>query len=220
MTEAEWLACTDLDKMLAFLRKRGGFRDGGRKFRLFACACCRQLWGELTGPGVRQAVEAAERAADGLLGDEECRTSAVRVRAAMHEDVPRWTLYRAVCEAADWGTGKGKAAEVARLVGLAAHRTTGELTLRRHQPGLLRDVFGPLAFRPTPITPAVLVWGGGTVLKLAQTIYEEHAFDRLPVLADALEEAGCTDQQILRHCREPGEHVRGCWVIDLLLTKA
>jgi hypothetical protein len=104
-------------------------------------------------------------------------------------------------------------------VGETAHRATGELTVRRRQPGLLREVFGPLAFRPNPIGHAVLAWGGGTVSKLAQAVYEEYAFDRLPVLADALEDAGCTDQQILRHCREPGEHVRGCWVVDLLLGK-
>jgi hypothetical protein len=57
------------------------------------------------------------------------------------------------------------------------------------------------------------------VLKAAQAIYDERAFDRTPQLADALEQAGCTDADILGHCRGGGEHVRGCWVVDLLLGK-
>ena len=57
------------------------------------------------------------------------------------------------------------------------------------------------------------------MLNLAQAIYEERRFGDLPVLADALEEAGCTDADILSHCRGPGPHVRGCWVVDLLLGK-
>jgi hypothetical protein len=69
------------------------------------------------------------------------------------------------------------------------------------------------------ITPAWVAWNEGTVVKLTQGIYDDRAFDRLPVLADALEEAGCTNAEILAHCREPGPHVRGCWALDLLLEK-
>jgi hypothetical protein len=57
------------------------------------------------------------------------------------------------------------------------------------------------------------------VVKVAQAIYDERAFDRMSILADALEEAGCTDQDILAHCRSGGDHVRGCWVVDLVLGK-
>jgi hypothetical protein len=64
-----------------------------------------------------------------------------------------------------------------------------------------------------------LHWNGNTVSKMAQAIYGDRAFEHLPILADALEEAGCTDAAILDHCRQPGEHVRGCWVVDLLLGK-
>ena len=67
--------------------------------------------------------------------------------------------------------------------------------------------------------PSWLAWNDGAIRKIAQTIYDARAFDRLPLLADALEDAGCTDAAILSHCREPGEHVRGCWVVDLLLGK-
>jgi hypothetical protein len=81
---------------------------------------------------------------------------------------------------------------------------------------LLRDVFNP--FRSVlDVDPACLAWQGGTVRRLARTIYEERAFDRLPILADALEEAGCEAADLLAHCRSGGEHVRGCWAIDLLL---
>jgi hypothetical protein len=84
---------------------------------------------------------------------------------------------------------------------------------------LLRDLFGnPLRLAPFP-DPSWLAWRDGVVVKLAQAIYPGRAFDRLPVLADALEEAGCHDPDILAHCRQPGEHVRGCWLVDLLLGK-
>jgi FHA domain len=65
-----------------------------------------------------------------------------------------------------------------------------------------------------------LAWNDGVVKKLAQVVSEEQSYHRLPLLADALEDAGCTDLDILNHCRQAGEHVRGCWVVDLLLGKA
>jgi hypothetical protein len=73
--------------------------------------------------------------------------------------------------------------------------------------------------RPVHVAPAWRCWNDSTVVKLAQGIYDERDFDRLPVLADALEEAGCDNTDILNHCRQPGEHVRGCWVVDLILGK-
>jgi hypothetical protein len=82
---------------------------------------------------------------------------------------------------------------------------------------ILRDLFGnPL--RPVSLDPAWLRWNDGTVVKLARGIYDEQALDRLPILADALEEAGCSNPEVLSHCRGPGPHVRGCWVLDLLLN--
>jgi hypothetical protein len=89
----------------------------------------------------------------------------------------------------------------------------------RAQVGLLRCLFGPLLFRTVPLALSWLAWNDGTIPKLAQAVYEERAFDRLPILADALEEAGCDNADILTHCRGPGPHVRGCWLLDLLLAK-
>jgi hypothetical protein len=73
-----------------------------------------------------------------------------------------------------------------------------------------------------PFRPAVVPgpWRGATVVGIARGIYEDRAFDGLPVLADALEEAGCASAEILNHCRGPGNHVRGCWVLDLLLARS
>jgi hypothetical protein len=84
---------------------------------------------------------------------------------------------------------------------------------------MLRCIFGAIPFRPVALDPAYLTRDGGTIPRLAQAIYDDRAFDRLPILADALEEAGCTNADILDHCRQPGPHVLGCWVVDLLLGK-
>ena len=83
---------------------------------------------------------------------------------------------------------------------------------------LVRDIIGN-PFRAIAVNPTWLTWNDGTVTRIAQTIYDDRAYDHFPILADALEDAGCDNADILAHCREPGEHVRGCWVIDLLLGK-
>ena len=87
---------------------------------------------------------------------------------------------------------------------------------RRAQTDSLRCIFGN-PFRPVALNPS---WLTATVKQLAEGIYEEKAFDRMPILGDALEEAGCTDAEILAHCRQPREHVRGCWLVDLVLGKS
>ncbi len=78
-------------------------------------------------------------------------------------------------------------------------------------------MFGnPFRERPA-VAPAWLAWEGGTVPRLARAVYDERAFERLPVLADALEEAGCTNEDVLIHLRAPRAHARGCWALDRLL---
>ena len=84
------------------------------------------------------------------------------------------------------------------------------------QAALVRDIFGN-PFRPVTLDPS---WQTPNVLALAETIYEERAFERLPILADALMDAGCDDEEALSHCRSSGPHVRGCWLVDLLLGKS
>jgi hypothetical protein len=99
-------------------------------------------------------------------------------------------------------------------------------TTRRHRPGedpqvasLFRDIIGN-PYRPAQVDPSWLRWNDGTIPKIAQGIYEERAFGRLPILADALLDAGCDNEDILAHCRSAGPHVRGCWAVDLLLEKS
>jgi hypothetical protein len=89
---------------------------------------------------------------------------------------------------------------------------------RKLQIALLNDLVGDL-FRSVVVDPTWLVWNDGTVKKVAQAIYDERRFHDLPILADALEDAGCTNADILAPCRGPGPHVRGCWLVDLLLGK-
>jgi hypothetical protein len=86
---------------------------------------------------------------------------------------------------------------------------------QQHQSALLQDIFGD-PFRPVSINPA---WRTPNIINVAQAMYDQRAFDRMPELADGLERAGCTDAEILSHCRRPGPHVRGCWIVDLLLGR-
>jgi hypothetical protein len=84
---------------------------------------------------------------------------------------------------------------------------------------LLRDIFGPLHFRSIFVDPAWLIWNDGIIPRLAQLIYDDRRFEDTPILADALLDAGCHDETLLAHCRTGGPHVRGCWVLDLILGK-
>jgi hypothetical protein len=91
-----------------------------------------------------------------------------------------------------------------------------ENRIRTLQAALLRCLLGN-PFRPSFVSPDWLAWQGGIITVLARTIYEEQSFHQLPVLADALEDAGCADESLLAHGRSPEPHARGCWVLDLLL---
>jgi hypothetical protein len=86
------------------------------------------------------------------------------------------------------------------------------------QADLLRELFGN-PFRPVTVDPAWLQANDSTVVRLAQVIYEEGRYDDLPIMADALLDAGCQNEDLLEHCRLPREHVKGCWVVDALLGK-
>jgi hypothetical protein len=89
---------------------------------------------------------------------------------------------------------------------------------RKHQARVLRCIFGN-PFRPVILDLAILTWHGGLLVSMARRMYGSRDFSDMPVLADAMEETGWQDQDILSHCRSGGEHVRGCWAIDLLLGK-
>jgi len=183
--------------MLKFLHRK----KSERKQRLFACACCRLVWPHIP-PEWYRAVDIAEKYADGQATKEEVREAR-----------------------AGWSSGDGYQAvsfacnvthAVDRMTACAAYNA-GRIhpNVLIQQAAMLRDMFLP--FRRVRVSNAVRT---ATVVALAEAIYVERAFDRLPILADALEEAGCTSADLLNHCRQSGEHVRGCWAVDLLLGKA
>jgi hypothetical protein len=207
MTEAEWLACEDPVPMLYFL----GDGASDRKSRLFAVACCRRCRLQSVNESERAAVDIGVRYADGWASESERLSEWELIQAAKSQAVEGQDFERAAwLWVLQWPV----------LEKVLASSLTG---LARSAPGagnLLRCVFGLACFRPPRALPrAWLAWNGGGISQLAEDIYGNRSFDRLPILADALEDAGCTDREILDHCRGPGPHVRGCWVVDLILDK-
>jgi hypothetical protein len=249
MTEQEWLACTDPARMLEFLRGKAS----DRKLRLFAVACCRQIWDMLTDERSRKAVDVAEGYADGLVSEE--------LRHLIWRDASQvqWQVFQAhggsknfliancydkaalaaansayvhipgeddfieavlsVAGAVSWAAALPDARPNATaLYGpdgyLSKDNPARNLALSKEACSI-RDIFGN-PVRPITIDPFSLT---SRVTQLAQAIYDERTFDRLPILADALEDAGCASQDMLSHCRELGPHSLGCWAVDMILAK-
>jgi hypothetical protein len=206
MTEAEWLEGGDVRTMLEFL----WLKAMDRKFRLVACAWCRAIWPLLADERSRTAVEVAEQFADGRASEDDLVTA---FRAAGR--TAGGAGARATEAVADTGAG----VRVARAVSVRA--VAGGLSYES-QALILRDVIGN-PFRPVLLNPA---WQTPTVVSLAQAAYDNRSLPagtldpaRLAVLADALEEAGCNNSDILFHLRSSGPHVRGCWPVDLVLAR-
>jgi hypothetical protein len=227
MTEREWLQATNPDVMIKFLRGK----PSERKLKLFAVACCRQFWHLLTDERSRRAVEVAERYADGKATAEElaaARTAAARtlVRPAIWDAacaatssttraatwIAGWAMARAIAQAIEW---EATWAAVRAEAWVEAWETTTWIK----PSSLLRDIFAN-PFRPNTLNPTWLTWHDGLLVSMAQKMYDGHDFSDMPVLADALEDAGCDNLDILTHCRHPSEHVRGCWVVDSILGRS
>jgi hypothetical protein len=217
MDEHDWLACEDPDRMLKFLGKK----YSPRKLRLFAVACCRcqEVWHTLGNAGQR-AVEMAERYADGQARQIEVDEAGEAASLAYLGGQPgshapgfwvtRWNAFKAACDTSAYAAAEG----IGTVENLKAWEFSFAAARAKHC-DLLRDIAGN-PFRSATLASVVLTWQDGTVVRIAQSIYESNRFGDLPILADALEDAGCSDADILNHCRGEGEHVRGCWVIDLL----
>jgi hypothetical protein len=234
MSEKRWLEGLDPDPMLDFL----GDKISQRKLRLLACAACRYVWPHLVDERSRNAVEVAEHFADGLASVDElkkayeqaCRaygdldptsgTDVCRAAAAVHNacwfedflDTAKRSLGCAV-DVAMWQ------AALDVDTGKMAHAPDWELLVEKREKGkmarLVREVFGN-PFKPVAIEPS---WQTSSVTALAQSIYDDRAFDRLPELAGCLELGGCDCKILLDHCRDHRLHYRGCWVVDLVLGK-
>jgi hypothetical protein len=212
MTEAEWLACRDPAPMLELLRGKAS----DRRTRLFACACLREAWTEGMNPAPLEVIEQTEALADGRVSKAKYRAAAGSLRVddiRSTSEADRTVEWSVIYAAQRIGTPKNYL-NVVPYIGkvLALWRTGQRVT---SQTDLLRDIFGnpfqSIAFDPR--------WRTADALGLARAVYEDRAFDRLPLLADALMDAGCADEQVLSHCRGPGPHARGCWVVDLVLGK-
>jgi hypothetical protein len=222
MSEQEWLEWRDPGMMLRHLLQG---TTSERKLRLFAVACCRRIWHLLRDESSRQAVRLAESYADGLASKEElvhvadnARTAAIMLHG-MADDLWSSELLTAAyaADAAMWAATCP--VDQADYAWQTARSAGGEPFMASPEPvaqcDLLRDIFGN-PFRPVALDPA---WQTATVLALAQSIYHKRAFDRQPFLANALEDAGCDNADLLAHCRGLGEHVLGCWAVDLILGK-
>jgi hypothetical protein len=206
MTEAEWLACEDPISMLSAIDGKAS----GRKFRLYACACCRALWSFLVADSCRRAVEVGEGLADDAadIGEADAaRASAGAVRKDyLSTSRRRYRSAATGCVFPDAVVG----AVIATRSG--AHV---EPVRQRRFASLIRDIFGN-PFRQVAFSPE---WRTDTTVTLARATYDARDFSAMPRLADALQDAGCDSDDVLNHCRGPGPHVRGCWVVDLVLRR-
>jgi hypothetical protein len=214
MTEAEWLACEDPQAMVAFALES----MSARKRRLLSVARARMVWHLMTDGRSRDAVEVAERHADGAADEHaltvardgadgaqfdvwEDRQNQVGTYKPEQWDASLWA-YWAVDDAYDLNF---EADMVARM-GLRPAALAG----------LLRDLVRH------PASPGGRLLGeppGPDAGRMARHAYDARDWGVLPVLADALEEQGCADDALLSHMRSEGPHVRGCWALDLILGK-
>jgi hypothetical protein len=225
MTEADWLVCGSSSQMLSFLGTRGLVTE--RKLRLFACGCCRLVWGLLADRRGRIAARQLEAHADELGNRQLLRDAYNTANAAFTEARERDRLFGpataaagvVVC-AARVTVSAGQPVVPPTLYGNLAGAQMGGRGLevdaaRGLEADIVRDIFGD-PFRVVSLSPE---WRTDTAVALAQQMYESREFSAMPILADALQDAGCDSEDILNHCRLGGVHVRGCWVIDLVLGK-
>jgi hypothetical protein len=230
-TEQLWLAYFHPAPLLKYMSRRAS----RRKIRLFACACARRVCKFLneSDSDSRTAIDASEDFADGLIPAERMKAIIAKAHGATANS-------RHVDLSAEYSASRSHAALSAAWAARGIATRASNFAMRameysawegdsgteeklgeqesRAQLEIGRDIFAN-PFRLAIIDPDWLTWRDGTVVKLAQTIYSDRRFDIMPILGDALHEAGCCDEAILDHCRGPNNHVRGCWVVDLLLGK-
>ena len=220
-------------------------KGSDRKLRLFACACYARIRHLLPNAIARAAVEVAEQFADGFATAAELQQAEPQVWEPINALEGRWrastgaerdallpthealalalqVVRRQAPKAAYFASSNAylTAASIAATGAASSDNrfAASMLAEERAQAELLRCIFGNL-FQAVTVTPDVLEWNDGTAGLIATAIYDDRTFDHLPMLADALEEAGCHEAEMLAHLRQPGPHVRGCWVVDVILGK-
>jgi hypothetical protein len=236
MTEAEWILSDDAKAMYACLREQFGVtrrKTGKRKLKLYGCASCRLFGEALSDPRSIAAVEYMEQLADGeadlaqmetvkeearqAISDADRRALAARIP---HDEFPERLAAEAAFALVGIRSESGAYAHwvMRSAVGASfADKHRRWLDQLRALACLLRDIFGN-PFREVAFGKK---WRTDTVLTLAKQMYESRDFGAMPILADALQDAGCDNEDILNHCRDANQiHARGCWVVDLVLGKA
>ncbi len=249
MHEEQWLACADPVTLLRFLSGRKGLwgrlfpgqdahlarRALDRKCRLFACAICRGVE-QRFGPKFLRFIVVSERYADGSATRAELMAARDEAYWVANPPgiVPDWEDPQPGGNALISVTAVDAVVAALRISSVAPDlpyyfsggKVDNAEEVVRILCGLLREVFGN-PFRPLTLTSSLRSWEGGLVPRLAQAAYEERLLPsgtldtaRLAVLADALEEAGLADAELLSHLRSPALHVRGCHALDTILGKA
>jgi hypothetical protein len=209
-------------------------RVGPRKRWLLACGLVRQIWDQLRDHRSKEAVEAAERRADGQATDDELHgawvaaldahfranwDATLAAHCAVRVLRPDESHLRDLLRDARKVLARKPALERARSIGWRHSEGTplhARAVAGRQQVGLFHELFGN-PFRPLRLDPTWRRWHDGVVDRLARGVYQEQRFSDMPVLGDALEDAGCEDDDVLHHCRAPLLHVRGCHVLDAIL---
>jgi hypothetical protein len=210
MTEEEWLNSTDPNQVFKHIARQ----PSPRTRQLFACACCRHVYWTRLPAEIQAVIEFSERYADGLATESEL-DRALRLASDYEESQHRERGSRLFSEMPPG----------ARAATWAKHAIFGQAifepndTSRLTRSHFYREIYGN-GFHAVTLDPSWLDLNHGAVRQLAQSIYQERTFADLPFLADALEEAGCSDAVILDHLRSPWPHVRGCWALDLILGKS
>jgi hypothetical protein len=215
MTEAEWLSCESQHTLLTYVRGRAS----DRKARLFACAVVRREWQWLIRKWNQRAVEVAEELADGLATRAEMKKAAGRA----FDNYEAWGERFDSLRNANITYAFQKSMWVDNDDAWKAADYVSAPAQSPWECELIRCVFGN-PFRPVTLAPVPV---SSTITSLAEAAYEQRNLPsghldpaRLAILADALEEAGCTDEAILSHLRSVGPHVRGCWALDLVLGRS
>jgi hypothetical protein len=241
MTDAEWRTTDDLRAMLSHVRSGANLtrsKPGRRKMRLFACGCCRLIGDLLPDARTRKALELCEKYADGEADDGQLQAAMLEANKTAAKEyaqaevkalAPGLEAARAVWSACDKDGRQAvefaleysvKAVQAARrkIAGKGQKGKEADVAAdeqRRRHCKLLRDLFG----NPFQLVKFLPGWKAANVVAVGKGIYKDRAFERMPILADALEEAGCSDAAVLEHCRGAGPHWRGCWVIDGVIGK-
>ncbi len=215
MDEPTWLSCIDREPMLHHIANQAS----SRKLRLFGWACLRQAWDWTDHAGFHRAVLAGERFVEGVISETDLRRTFIGAWPQGWEPL-RTAAICTLTAREEWQLRQVRilAYEVERLSDHLRQAKKGKkpperAILGRAHAAFLREIFGN-PFRRTVFAPH---WRTPDVLALAGEALDERCFAHLPILADALEDAGCTDSDLIAHLREPGEHLPGCWALDLAL---